>query len=341
MTGPSRSAQFAGQHIQLRFRDEGVDGWGISGTEGWYLDDVTLNNVLAADAPTLSDVSPDPTFDFTPTEPAQFDLKVRPQFFGVWLRCLEPGQACRRRCRLSVAPAITAQPQNVTVADGGAAVVHGGRDPDTPPLTFPWSHDGIDLVDGPGVTGSGTASQPDRRARSAGRHLHGARSPTRRGIVSTSDSAVLTVNPPAPPPPNTLTAASGRARLAMVDQRRCRLDRADRKSPTTVWTRRESGAITDSQSSQLEEPTVTGPATLSFWWKVDSEPNFDFLKVDVDGVEPFPGISGNVDWQQKTIALPAGAHTIHWTYTKDASVSVGQDAALARPGDGGPGAGAR
>ena len=72
---------------------------------------------------------------------------------------------------------------------------------------------------------------------------------------------------------------------------------------------------------------MTGPATLSFWWKVDSEPNFDFLRVDVDGVAPFPGISGNVDWQQKTIALTAGAHTIHWTYTKDISVSVGQDAA--------------
>ena len=88
----------------------------------------------------------------------------------------------------------------------------------------------------------------------------------------------------------------------------------------------QSGAIGDNQTSSLEA-TVTGPATLSFWWKVDSELNFDFLTVDVDGAAPFPGISGNVDWQQKTIALPAGAHTIHWTYTKDGSVSVGQNAA--------------
>ena len=87
----------------------------------------------------------------------------------------------------------------------------------------------------------------------------------------------------------------------------------------------QSGAIGDSQSSSIET-TVTGPATLSFWWKVDSEANFDFLKVTVDGVEPFPGISGNVDWQQSTIALTAGPHTIRWTYSKDVSVSVGQNA---------------
>ena len=87
-----------------------------------------------------------------------------------------------------------------------------------------------------------------------------------------------------------------------------------------------SGAIGDNQTSSLDT-TVTGPATLSFWWKVDSELNFDFLTVTVDGAAPFPGISGNVDWQQKTLALPAGAHTIHWAYTKDGSVSAGQNAA--------------
>jgi len=44
-------------------------------------------------------------------------------------------------------------------------------------------------------------------------------------------------------------------------------------------------------------------------------------------VQPFAGISGNVDWQQSTIALTAGSHTIRWTYAKDVSVSVGRNAA--------------
>ena len=86
-----------------------------------------------------------------------------------------------------------------------------------------------------------------------------------------------------------------------------------------------SGAITDDGVSRLET-TVTGPATLSFWWKVESEATFDFLNVEVDGAQPFAGISGAVDWQQKAITLPAGAHTIRWIYSKDSSVSFGQDA---------------
>jgi hypothetical protein len=88
----------------------------------------------------------------------------------------------------------------------------------------------------------------------------------------------------------------------------------------------QRGAITHSQASRLEA-TVTGPGTLSFWWKVDSEANFDFLTVELDGVAPFPGISGNIDWQQQSINLPAGTHTVRWTYSKDGSVSAGQDAA--------------
>ena len=143
----------------------------------------------------------------------------------------------------------------------------------------------------------------------------------------TTNQAVLSVNapPPPPPPPNGLGAA---------------LDAPDSPWSTSgdaKWTAEtqishdgvsaaQSGPIGDSQSSSLET-TVTGPATVSFWWKVDSEPNFDFLTVTVDGVPPFVGISGNVDWQQKTIALTAGPHTIRWTYAKDVSVSVGRNAA--------------
>ena len=84
--------------------------------------------------------------------------------------------------------------------------------------------------------------------------------------------------------------------------------------------------ITDDQRSTLQLTGVAGPATVSFWWKVDSEATFDFLTVELDGVQPFGGISGHVDWQQRTIDLPAGQHTLHWHYGKDGSVSEGQDA---------------
>ncbi len=87
-----------------------------------------------------------------------------------------------------------------------------------------------------------------------------------------------------------------------------------------------SGTITDSQRSTLVGANVTGPAIVSFWWKVDSEPTFDFLTVELDGTEPFAGISGSVDWQQRTIDVPAGAHRLQFHYSKDGSVAVGQDA---------------
>lgn len=87
----------------------------------------------------------------------------------------------------------------------------------------------------------------------------------------------------------------------------------------------QSGNITDDQASHAEI-SVTGPATLSFWWKVDSEADYDFLRFLVDGVEQ-SAVSGSSGWVQVSHILAAGAHTIRWTYAKDGSVSSGTDAA--------------
>ncbi len=85
-----------------------------------------------------------------------------------------------------------------------------------------------------------------------------------------------------------------------------------------------SGGITHSQSSFVEA-SVTGPAALSFWWKVSSETTFDALTVAMDG-NVSNSISGEVNWQLRTLAVPAGAHTVRWTYSKDGSSSAGSDA---------------
>jgi hypothetical protein len=86
----------------------------------------------------------------------------------------------------------------------------------------------------------------------------------------------------------------------------------------------QSGLIRDSQLSDLNT-VATGPGTLTFFWKVSSEANYDFLTFKVDGAQQF-SISGLVDWQQKTVAIPSGQHTVTWSYTKDGSVSVNADA---------------
>jgi hypothetical protein len=85
----------------------------------------------------------------------------------------------------------------------------------------------------------------------------------------------------------------------------------------------QSGAISDLQTSSFQT-TVTGPGTLSFYWKVSSEQGYDGLifYLDNGGLE---GISGDVDWQQRTYNIPDGTHTIKWQYIKDINVSAGSD----------------
>lgn len=85
----------------------------------------------------------------------------------------------------------------------------------------------------------------------------------------------------------------------------------------------QSGNITHNQQSWLET-TVEGPGFLSFWWKVSSENNYDFLNFYINGVRQ-DRISGNVDWNLKEYSIGEGTHTIRWAYTKDGSVSHGQD----------------
>ncbi len=85
----------------------------------------------------------------------------------------------------------------------------------------------------------------------------------------------------------------------------------------------QSGHVHGTQTSWVET-SVTGPAQISFYWKVISEPGHDFLTFYVDG-GPVYSISGEIDWQQRAYALPEGKHTLRWDYKKDNSVDYGLD----------------
>lgn len=87
----------------------------------------------------------------------------------------------------------------------------------------------------------------------------------------------------------------------------------------------QSGGITHSQESWVQTGITNGPGTLTFWWKVSSEATFDFLEFYTNGVQQSGSISGEVGWQPKTFYLPAGSQTVKWRYTKDYSVSTGED----------------
>ena len=88
----------------------------------------------------------------------------------------------------------------------------------------------------------------------------------------------------------------------------------------------QSGAISHNQQSQLSA-NVSGPGTVSFWWKASSEAGYDFLKFSMDNeTAPRASISGETDWEQRTFSIPSGSHVLRWVYAKDGTVSSGRDA---------------
>jgi hypothetical protein len=66
--------------------------------------------------------------------------------------------------------------------------------------------------------------------------------------------------------------------------------------------------------------------TVRFWYKVSSEPSYDFLRLTVNDTTVFTA-SGEKDWTQRTVPLRPGAHILQWSYIKDGSVSSGSDRA--------------
>lgn len=81
---------------------------------------------------------------------------------------------------------------------------------------------------------------------------------------------------------------------------------------------------TDHSGTSVIRTTVTGPGTLSFYWKVSSESGWDWLTLQYDGWDQM-AISGEIGWELQTWAIPAGTHEIRWTYSKDSNTSTGAD----------------
>ena len=87
----------------------------------------------------------------------------------------------------------------------------------------------------------------------------------------------------------------------------------------------QSGAIGNGQFSEFSI-NLEGSRTLSFWWKVSSELNHDYLRFYIDNTR-LAEISGLLDWQQRHIIIPEGLHNLRWIYEKDFDRSLGQDTA--------------
>jgi hypothetical protein len=97
-----------------------------------------------------------------------------------------------------------------------------------------------------------------------------------------------------------------------------------------------SGAISDEQTSVLSITVqVTANDSLSFFKKVSCEPGeyfgsnyywYDNLEFFINNTSKGKW-DGEDDWSQESYAITAGSHTLKWVYTKDQSVSAGEDRA--------------
>lgn len=97
---------------------------------------------------------------------------------------------------------------------------------------------------------------------------------------------------------------------------------------TTAWdgtNSARSGAITHNQASSMIYTMETdSEGIISFYRKVSSEANYDYLRFYIN--DQLQGQwSGNLDWTEVSYPVTPGHKIFRWTYSKDGSVSTGSD----------------
>ena len=89
----------------------------------------------------------------------------------------------------------------------------------------------------------------------------------------------------------------------------------------------KSGTISHNQESELIfEVDVLVAGEISFFRRVSSENNYDYLRFYVDN-NVIGEWCGDVIWSEFSYPVSAGTHTFRWSYEKDGSVSSGSDCA--------------
>ena len=76
----------------------------------------------------------------------------------------------------------------------------------------------------------------------------------------------------------------------------------------------KSGPTSNGEESVLQTLVDSDSTeTITFWWKVSCQSNYDYLKFYIDGTFKAQ-ITGNVDWQEKSYSVSSGPHTLKWVY---------------------------
>jgi M6 family metalloprotease-like protein len=89
----------------------------------------------------------------------------------------------------------------------------------------------------------------------------------------------------------------------------------------------KSGTITHNQTSSMQmTQNIEIPGQVTFFHKVSSEANYDYLKFYIDGVLQGQW-SGTTAWAMAAYDVAVGNRTFKWEYMKDGSVNTGSDCA--------------
>ncbi|NOX48763.1 MAG: hypothetical protein GXO89_17475 [Chlorobi bacterium] len=89
----------------------------------------------------------------------------------------------------------------------------------------------------------------------------------------------------------------------------------------------KSGSIGDNSTSEMSITLfLNSGGDVSFFRKVSSEANYDYLKFYIDG--SFQGQwAGETAWSEVSFPVTSGQHTFKWVYAKDANTIGGSDCA--------------
>ncbi|HWN94769.1 MAG TPA: immunoglobulin domain-containing protein, partial [Methylomirabilota bacterium] len=210
---------------------------------------------------------------------------------------------------------ISSQPANQAV-DPGATAVFAVSVSGAPAFTYQWRFNGADLLNSALVRGATTATLTlsNVQAAQAGFYSVLVRNPS--GETLSSDASLQVTE--LVPLPDALDATSfvwtTNGTPPWVGQTAVTRDGSDAA---------RSGRIGDSRTNSFQT-TVTGPGSISFWWKVSCETNNDRLRFFVNNSEQ-QSISGEMDWTWRSFAVGSGNQILEWRYTKNSSVFAGQD----------------
>jgi len=209
-------------------------------------------------------------------------------------------------------PNIIAQPLSQSVGEGTTATFTVAVS-DPPPVSYQWLFNGTNILGATAATLTLSSTTPSQSG------VYSVIVSNAAGVI-TSSAALLNVI--------SFSDAVDAPLVAFVP--------GGSASPASPWFAQtaithdhvdaaQSGPIPAGVFTKFETH-VTGPATVSFWWKVSSLTNSGVLSLTI-GSTVVGQISGEVDWQPVAFSVPTGTQLLKWRYQKGSGATVaGQDA---------------